>query len=215
MSAGHALPAASPAPMPPGPFDPGMVKTMNRARLDFPQLQAAIHGAVASSPPRKPAIVGFSPPCLSSARRQGFSGVNNRCRRRGRFRSSRIRFLSLPWPAGSGLWSKGTASQCHAQAFVQPNLELRVNATTRAKALPFCCFATVRFWPILDPDRCRAHHALRSSRSFRNTVRWSGCSGNSGKASRNFAITVGLLRRKNVLTCLSTSSVAMAAPLGS
>ena len=32
-----------------------------------------------------------------------------------------------------------------------------------------------------------------------NTVRWSGSSGSSGNASRNFAITVGLLNRKNVL----------------
>jgi hypothetical protein len=52
------------------------------------------------------------------------------------------------------------------------------------------------------------HQALSSSRSFKNTVRWSGFSGKSGKASRNLAITVGLVRRKNVLICRSTSSVA-------
>ena len=62
-------------------------------------------------------------------------------------------------------------------------------------------------WPIRDRDRSVVHQVLRSSRSFKNTVRWSGFSGKSGKASRNFAITVGLSRRKNVLTCLSTSSV--------
>lgn len=61
--------------------------------------------------------------------------------------------------------------------------------------------------PIRDCDRCWVHQVLRSSRSFKNTVRWSGFSGKSGKASCNFAITVGLSRRKNVLTCLSTSSV--------
>ncbi len=52
-----------------------------------------------------------------------------------------------------------------------------------------------------------AHHELRSSRSFRNTVRGSGCSGSSGKASRSLAMTVGLVRRKNVLISRSTSSV--------
>src|SRR4029077_5904627 len=60
-----------------------------------------------------------------------------------------------------------------------------------------------------------AHHELRSSRSFKNTVRWSGFSGNSGKASRNFAMTIGLVRRKNVLISPSTSSVDMYALLGS
>lgn len=58
----------------------------------------------------------------------------------------------------------------------------------------------------LDVD-CPAHHELRSSRSFRNTVRWSGFSGRSGNDSRNFAMTVGLVRRKKVLISPSTSSV--------
>jgi hypothetical protein len=40
---------------------------------------------------------------------------------------------------------------------------------------------------------------LRNSRSFANTVRRSGFSGKSGKDSRNFAMAVGLVRRKNVL----------------
>jgi hypothetical protein len=60
-----------------------------------------------------------------------------------------------------------------------------------------------------------AHQELRSSRSFKNTVRWSGFSDNSGKDSRNFAITIGLVRRKNVLISASTSSVDMYARLGS
>jgi len=55
--------------------------------------------------------------------------------------------------------------------------------------------------------RCAAHHVLRSSRSFRNTVRWSGFSGKSGNTSRNFAIIVELVRRRNTLICVSTSSV--------
>ncbi len=60
----------------------------------------------------------------------------------------------------------------------------------------------------------RAHQELRSSRSFRNTVRGSGLSGRSGKASRSFAITVGLVRRKNVLISRSTASVETSALLG-
>ena len=61
----------------------------------------------------------------------------------------------------------------------------------------------------VEARNCRAHHWLRSSRSFRNTVRWSGFSGRSEKASRNFAITVGLFRRRKVLICPSTSSVVI------
>ena len=45
---------------------------------------------------------------------------------------------------------------------------------------------------LLEARRSRAHHLLRSSRSLRNTVLWSGASGRSGNASRNRAITVGL-----------------------
>lgn len=52
-----------------------------------------------------------------------------------------------------------------------------------------------------------AHQLLRSSRSFRNTVRGSGCSGRSGNASRSRAITVGLVSRKKVLISRSTASV--------
>src|SRR6185436_14106967 len=54
-----------------------------------------------------------------------------------------------------------------------------------------------------DPD----YHLFRSSRSLRNTVRGSGVSGRSGNASRSFAITLGLVRRKKVLISRSTASV--------
>ena len=43
--------------------------------------------------------------------------------------------------------------------------------------------------------------------SFTNTVRGSGRSVRSGNASRSFAITVGLVKRKKVLICISTSRV--------
>jgi hypothetical protein len=45
---------------------------------------------------------------------------------------------------------------------------------------------------------------LRNSRSFRNTARWSGCSGRSGKVSRNRLITEGLDSRKKVLISFSS-----------
>ena len=73
----------------------------------------------------------------------------------------------------------------------------------------------VRTLPARNRSRLGGHHELRSSRSFKNTERWSGFLGNSGKDSRNFAMTIGLVRRKNVLISASTSSVDMYALLGS
>ena len=59
------------------------------------------------------------------------------------------------------------------------------------------------------------HQLLRSSRSRRNTVFWSGCSGRSGNASRSAAITEGLESRKNVFTRFSSSRLVTIAAFGS
>ena len=71
-------------------------------------------------------------------------------------------------------------------------------------------------WPYFHGTPARvAYQVLRSSRSRTNTVRGSGCSGRSGKASRNFAIRVGLCRRKKALTSFSMARVVTSARLGS
>ena len=85
-----------------------------------------------------------------------------------------------------------------AQACADPLAQDRI-AVERARVRP-CGFV---------------HHSLRSSRSFRNTVFASGCSGRSGNRSRRFAISVGLPRRRNVLCRFSSASVVTTERAGS
>src|SRR5690606_18387554 len=87
----------------------------------------------------------------------------------------------------------------HVQAAEPACVTVLVRATGRRRGAP------------ADPH----YHLLRSSRSFRKTVRGSGLSGRSGNASRSRAITLGLRRRKNVLISPSTSRVVTYGRLGS
>ena len=57
------------------------------------------------------------------------------------------------------------------------------------------------------PALTYAYQWLRSSRSFKNTVLASGCSGKSGNASRKRAMTAGLCNRKKLFTSRSRARV--------
>jgi len=110
---------------------------------------------------------------------------------------------------------QGATATCNSAIERRPLLEL---ALPVASLLAWAVTRTRSFWTAM-PNASRSmaigHHELRSSRSFKNTVRRSGFSGSPGKDSRNFAITVGLVRRKKVLISPSTSRVDMYALLGS